>query len=203
MLFSPGEVTRSYGRFKPSTHHGTVAPGDWDRKHHHFGTNALAKAALRHWRDGVAWEDTGVVEVQLRRIEEYGPIWADRLATRDDIMRRYERLDELYELVRRTGELPAVTHTEDRIYIHLDRDGRAVFGHRGVHRFVITHLLGVPDVPARLGAVHPEAPQALGLRVGVRVHLDVRARAVPEGTPEGDTGVQGRGPLARLLRTAR
>lgn len=161
VVFSPGEVTSSYGFFKPGTHLGRLCRGDWDQKVHHFSTNPLARAALRHWRDGVDWESTGVVEYQLGRIRQHGTAYADRLATRDDILRRYERLDALFELVRRTGELPEEANREDGIYVHVGRDGRAIFGHRGVHRFVITHVLQVPEVTGQLGALHPRAPQAL------------------------------------------
>lgn len=161
VVFAPGEVTRSYGVFRPGTHQGRLTRGDWDLRVHPFQTNPLARAAVRHWRDGVSWEATGIVEYQLERIRRFGTTNADRLATRDDVLRRYERLDGLYELVRRTGELPPEASAEDGIYVHLGRDGEAIFGHRGVHRFVITHLLGVPEVTGQLGAIHPRAPQAV------------------------------------------
>ncbi|NUL44668.1 hypothetical protein F7P69_05575 [Cellulosimicrobium funkei] len=181
VLFSPGLVTRSYGWFKPGTHHGVIAPGDWDQQHHPFSTNPLALAALRHWRDGVDWEATGVIDHQLKRIQDFGPAWADRMTARDDILRRYERLDQLYEQVRRTGRLPRRANAEDGIYIHLDRHGEAVFGHRGVHRFVMTHLLQIPLVTAQLGAVHPDAPQAARARTRLDAGYRLRVRAAPPG----------------------
>lgn len=200
VVFSPGDVTRSYGPFQPATHHGTVVGGDWDLQHHHFSTNPLARAALQHWRDGVDWVDTGAVELQLRRIREYGPALADGMSTRDDVMRRYDRLDQLFELVRRTGELPPHTRPRDLIYLHLDRHGEPVFGHRGVHRFVITHVLQVPSVTAQLGAVHAAAPQALWLRVAVRTGFNFQGRLASAGpvrrrsvfSPRADRGTTGR-----------
>lgn len=211
VVFSPGEVTRSYGSFKPGTHRGRVTRGDWDLKVHPFETNPLARAALRHWRDGEDWESTGVVEYQLKRIRQFGTLYADRLASRDDVLRRYDRLDDLFDLVRRTGELPPEANAQDGIYVHVGRDGRAIFGHRGVHRFVITHVLGVPEVIGQLGAIHPRAPQAVRYMLrrrtpaiawledgaprpeGVLQRLDPRFRApsVPRG-PAGRRRLPGR-----------
>lgn len=194
VIFSPGDVTRSYGAFRPGTHQGRVTRGDWDLKVHPFETNTLARAALRHWRDGEDWESTGVVEFQLQRIRRFGSLYADRLATRDDILRRYDRLDALFEQVRRTGELPPEANAQDGIYVHVGRDGRAIFGHRGVHRFVITHVLQVPEVTGQLGAIHPRAPQA------VRYLLRRRAPAI--AWPE-DRAPRPEGILQRLAPRSR
>lgn len=198
-MFSPGEVTSSYGFFRPGTHLGRITRGEWDLKVHPFTTNPLARAALQHWRDGVDWESTGVVEYQLQRIRRFGTAYADRLASRDDVLRRYERLDALFETVRRTGQLPAEANAEDGIYIHVGRDGRAIFGHRGVHRFVITHVLGIPEVTGQLGAIHPRAPQA------VRYLLRRRTPAVawPEdGTPRPEGILQRLDPRFRVPFTS-
>lgn len=65
--------------------------------------------------------------------------------------------------------------------MHLDRDGMAVFGQRGVHRFVIASVLGLEQVVAQLGVVHPLAPQASGFRW--RPRRPLTALLAPEPRP--------------------
>jgi hypothetical protein len=161
--FDPPDCQDSYGSFKPSDS-GMVAGGPWDQQTYRFERNPIAAVCLRRWRDGVDWEEAGAYELQLSRIKRYGSRSADQFHTLDDVIRRYERLDELFLTAKREGRLRPRSQTDgytfreaDGILIHIGRDCRPIFGHRGVHRFVIAKLLGFRDVPAQLGVVHPEA----------------------------------------------
>lgn len=181
VLVRPQAVDRSYGEFRPGVHHGQIMPGDWDLATYPVTGNPLVRMAFAHWRDGVSWEETGIVEHQMARIQAHGSLYADGLRVRDDVLRRYERLDELFEITRRTGEFPPEANAMDGIYMHLDREGMAVFGQRGVHRFVIASVLGLEQVVAQLGVVHPLAPQAPGFRW--RPRRPLTALLAPEPRP--------------------
>ena len=193
---SPHRVDRSYGEFRPGQHHGVVMPGDWDQRTYPTTGNPLVRMAFAHWRDGLSWEETGAVAHQMERIRTHGSLYADGLRLHDDVLRRYERLDQLFELTRRTGEFPPQANAVDGIYIHLDREGRAVFGQRGVHRFVIATLLELEQVVAQLGAVHPLSPQARMFRL----LPSRRLTALPPQTQDTDPRPPA---LRRVLRRRR
>lgn len=89
VLVRPQAVDRSYGEFRPGVHHGQIMPGDWDQATYPVTGNPLARMAFAHWRDGVSWEETGAVEHQMARIRAHGPLYADGLRVRDDVLRRY------------------------------------------------------------------------------------------------------------------
>jgi hypothetical protein len=160
---SPADCVDSYGKFK-AEQSGEVVGGDWDLHTYPVKSNAIAAACIRHWRDGVSWEEAGAYDLQLQRIKKLGTSHADGLRTLDDIIRRCEHLDAIFETIRSERRLRPRSETDDftfrerdGVLIHVARDGRPVFGHRGVHRFVMARLLELPTMPAQLGVVHPEA----------------------------------------------
>lgn len=118
--------------------------------------------ALRHWRDGVPWAQTGAREHVLAEIARRGR--QDGCTTPADVDRRFDALDALYEQVRTEGRLrtrqelnPADRREDHGILVHLGPDGRPVAGDSGKHRLTIARLLELPSVPVRVGIVHREA----------------------------------------------
>jgi hypothetical protein len=81
-----------------------------------------------------------------------------------DVRRRYERLDELFEAVRRERRLrtrseldPGARDEDGGILVHIGPDGEPAIGDSGKHRMTIAKLLGLAAVLARIGYVHREA----------------------------------------------
>lgn len=127
-----------------------------------FEEHAHVRFALAHWRDGVPWDETGAYEYMLERIAVRGR--QDDCFDLDDVRRRYERLDELYQTVAREGRLRTRSELEPRardedggILVHVGPGGEVAVGDAGKHRLAIARLHGLPLVPARLGLVHRDA----------------------------------------------
>lgn len=120
------------------------------------------RMAEEHWRTGASWEAVGAHDYLRAHVEELGT--RDGYRTDEDIRRRFERLDELFEAVRREGrlrprsELPGRSVREHRgIYVHIDAQGDPVFGNGGCHRLAIARVLELPAIPVQLGVLHPRA----------------------------------------------
>ena len=118
--------------------------------------------AVAHWRDGIPWPETGVYEYMQERIERRGR--QDGCRNRDDVVRRYEDLDELYATVSRErrlrtrAELDPSAHREDGgIFVHVGPAGEVLIGESGKHRLTIAQLLELPVIPVRVGHVHVDA----------------------------------------------
>ncbi len=131
-----------------------------------FEEHQHVRFALAHWRDGVPWEETGAYEYMLARIERRGR--QDGCHDLDDVKRRYERLDELFETARREGRLrtrqeldPRARNEDGGILVHIGPGGEPAIGDGGKHRMAIAKLLGFPLVPARIGYVHRDAVRLL------------------------------------------
>lgn len=122
------------------------------------------RCCVAHWRDGVSWEDTGVFDHMLRKIEHAGRPESG-CGTIEDLRRRYARLDRVFDQVRREGrllhahELGPVARgmVWDGIEIHIGPHGEPIFGDAGTHRLAMAQVLGLRRIPALLGFVHEAA----------------------------------------------
>ena len=134
--------------------------------------------ALARWRDGVPWAETGAYDYMLEQIARRGR--QDGCFDAADVRRRYERLDELFETVRRERRLrtrseldPAARDEDGGILVHIGPQGEPAIGDSGKHRMTIAKLLGLDVVPARIGYVHRDA-------LGLVPRLRGRPAAAPE-----------------------
>lgn len=119
---------------------------------------------LSHWRDGVSWDETGIVELIMQNIASSKRGVSDGLRSYDDVVKRYAALDKVFETVKREGRLrtrkelvPRAFKEEGGILIHLDASGEPIFGGGGHHRLAIAIAAGIECFPAKVGVVHPAA----------------------------------------------
>jgi len=119
----------------------------------------VMRTSVARWVHDLPWEDTGEVERMERAIARKGPLKGCR--TRADILRRCERLDEIYRTVERDGRLrphaemePGGLRELGGIGMHIGPDGTPVRAENGRHRFAIGRILQLPKIPVRVGVVH-------------------------------------------------
>ncbi|NVO24874.1 hypothetical protein HJ536_16075 [Donghicola sp. B5-SW-15] len=144
------------------TDSGRIMTGDWDRSTAPLTLNIKDEAIRQHFLMGVPWEQTALFAKLSRDIAEKGI--ADDCHSVDDLRARYERMDRLFEEAARTRSLRPRNALPDYfrrehggIFVHIDRDGRAIRSGGGMHRFAIARLLGLTEVPAQIGVVHFDA----------------------------------------------
>lgn len=142
---------------------GLAIGGDWDLAVQPVETIQKVRYCLKHWRDGVPWDQTGAYEHVLNIIAERGRSF-DGCLTKDDVVRRYERLDRIFEQASRERRLRTLDELPGRslrelggILIHIGRDCQPLFDRGGTHRFAIARILRLDRFPAQIGAVHTSA----------------------------------------------
>ncbi|WP_323751845.1 hypothetical protein [Marinobacter sp.] len=116
-----------------------------------------------HWRDGESWEQAGAIEFMMSRIRVSPKGVTDKCRTREDVLHRFEALDDIWNETRSRGELasqgqlnPDNFREVGGILMHLGPGGKPVFSGAGCHRFAIAFLLGRP-FPAQIGCIHVSA----------------------------------------------
>lgn len=141
---------------------GAVVPGDWDLERIDIEGNTKLKSCRMRWEQGAEWADTPIYQRLMREIGEGKT--PDGCATLEDLAARYAALDALFEETRLRGRLLTKAELPDGfrrehggILLHVARDGTCLRSGGGAHRFAIARILGLPDMPAQLGAVHPGA----------------------------------------------
>lgn len=143
-------------------HSGLVKGGDWDLSTLPLAQSPKYHACLAHWVDGISWEQTGIYDLHLDRIARNGV--SDACRTLDDLKARYERLDRLFDQVQREGRLRDACQIEHYfrrehggVFVHIDRHGRPLRNGGGEHRFLIAHILDLPEMPVQPGVIHLDA----------------------------------------------
>ncbi len=108
---------------------------------------------LRHWREGVSWEELGYIDFMATTIRH-------KRWTREQIVERFRELDEAFEETRRLGCLktrkeldPRAFREEDGIMMHIGPGGQPFFGGNGFHRLAMAKALELERIPACVGVV--------------------------------------------------
>jgi hypothetical protein len=129
---------------------GRIIEGDWDRVYdgrpNPLITDGLThSSAVLRYVEGVPWEETPRFSRCLRVISEGGKI--DNCRTREDLVDRYRRLDEIYADMQRNGYLvERLQRFENTIFVSVDRDGSFLLGQGGKHRLAISIILGLTRI---------------------------------------------------------
>ncbi len=116
-----------------------------------------------HWRDGKTWEEAGAIDFMMSRIRVSPTGVTDKCRTREDVIQRFDTLEQIWNASRQQGYLASQAQLEPDnfrevggVLMHLGPGGEPVFSGAGCHRFAIAMLLDSP-FPAQLGCVHISA----------------------------------------------
>lgn len=141
---------------------GHILGGDWDLQAQPLSEVPKVRMALLHWRSGLTWRDVGAYDYMMQRIAECGEL--DGCRNLEDVIARYDRLDLMFERVKREGRLrtqselrPDNFRERGGVYIHIGRHNNPIFGSGGCHRLAMATALEIDEIPAQLGVVHPAA----------------------------------------------
>lgn len=114
-----------------------------------------------HWVEGKSWQELGVFE-HMQQTRKYGS-WP-----LTKIKERFEMLDRAYDETKQLGRLktrkemePDNFREKDGILIHIDDQGKPVFGGNGFHRLAISKALQLSKIPACIGMVDKGAVEYL------------------------------------------
>lgn len=118
------------------------------------------RAVKARIQNGTSWEDTGIYEWMENEIRKNGPL--DDCYCMRDIIKRYNRLDQLIDQIR-TGE-KIKTNIElgkvmesDALKVNIDSDATIYKSLSGKHRIAIIHCFGIKIIPVLVGAVSHKA----------------------------------------------
>lgn len=189
----PSSVTRElFGRMPPQTS-GRVVESSWPVEQafritgvpeqcFDNGVDAIGleakfrirfKSCIDHWVHGIPWEETGVYELMERLMSKSKARPHEGCRNMDDVVRRYENLDRVFDQVKQEGRLRLKTEADSKNHwiddreavVHIGPGGEPFFGGYSLHRFAIAYILNLP-FPAQIGLVHKSAlPYLDGFRM--------------------------------------
>jgi len=159
--------------FTLERHKTHILDGGWDQRHTnedigiHRGNKKKRKlirvenydfyrSLKNHFEEDVPWEDTAFYHWAINDARENNI--GNRYESKERIHARLEEIDKLYESVQTQGylsqkdlghTLPAV----NEVQINIGRQGEILFD-EGKHRFVISRLLNLQEIPVRVFVRH-------------------------------------------------
>ena len=135
---------------------------DWYPVVERLDKNPKISYCIKHWQNGLSWEESGAIDFHMKAIEVNGRM--DNCRTRADVERRLSLLDNIWQLAKLTQKLklkreisPFSFREYGGILVHIDRQGKPIFGLGGQHRLAIALTVGLRSFPAQLGVIHPNA----------------------------------------------
>jgi len=149
-------------------HIGEVRDGDWDCSNRTLEDGSKYRSVVDRLRNSTSWEETDIYQEALRRIENGRTHW-NGCRTVDDLERRTNHIERLYEAIRESGfksqsELRGksvksivLSGSFDRsktdVTVAVGRNGEFLFVD-GNHRLAIAHVLGLNAIPVRVVVRH-------------------------------------------------
>jgi hypothetical protein len=120
-----------------------------------------------HWREGKSWQHSGAIDFMLGQIAVSKTGITDDCCTLEDVIQRFNKLDEIWSEVQLRGLLPPRKELDPGnfrevggVLMHLGPGGEPFFSGAGCHRFALALMLEVP-FPAQIGIVHRSAIKCL------------------------------------------
>ena len=158
----PDEVIKeSFGKFRIMTS-GEVVKSAWPIGRAEPYMCERIKYCIEHWVNGVPWKDTGIYEYIDKELKREGA--KDGCRNFDDIVRRYDNLDAIFEQAKTERSLRLKEDIDPILYwgkpqehkVHIGPEGEPFLEEYGYHRFAIAYILKIP-FPAQIGLVHISA----------------------------------------------
>jgi len=119
------------------------------------------KYCFAHFDSKLSWKDSRAYEYYSSSLINKKKF--DKLCDLNDVTKRFQTLDLLYENVANSRELKTrfelgmSDHRFDEeggIYVHFDSSGQPIFGGGGFHRLAIAQILKLHKIPVCIGLVH-------------------------------------------------
>ena len=141
-----GSKWSDWGRIEGSDWDDTSRPGP----NTHLDDTIIHQSVRARFIEGLSWEQTGVIDAKVLEIAKSGSI--DGCFSREDLLRRYRKLDAVFEDILKNG-WKLSTYRQDKltlaspISVSITRYGEFMLGEGGAHRLAFAKVLRLQTIP--------------------------------------------------------
>lgn len=158
--FDAGPLRR-FSSLRRRWHAGLVLDGDWDQAVQSFEDYHLWRVLCDRYQRGKAWQDIDYIQSAYRKIAQGRPAWGNRCHTLADVVARCDYLDRLYDRLKTEGYYADPSQAQQKLtlpYTHflvnIGRQGEIIRNNDGKHRILLSRILGVPLLAAKVLVRH-------------------------------------------------
>jgi hypothetical protein len=136
-------------------HAGAVLDGDWDQAVTRLDEYHLTRVLQARFGDGADWEDIPYIRRAMGKVRTGEPAWGGRCTSEDDVRARCRYLDDLHRQLVTGGYRPADASRSDPVafthfLVNIGRDGTIIRNNDGKHRIILSRIIGLPSLQARV-----------------------------------------------------
>ncbi len=147
-----------YATLRRRWHAGIVLDGDWDEATVAFDDYHLARVLHKRFHRGLEWEQIPYIRKALRKVDAGERAWGGRCRTAADVHARCAYLDDLHHRLSTQGYRPDRADTGKLTFTHflvnIGRDGTIIRNNDGKHRILLSRIIGIPTLQARVLVRH-------------------------------------------------
>jgi len=137
--------------------------GDWDRMTLPVKDHVLYQSFVKHFLEGVSWDETQIYKNAVKIIENGGNFRSHYDSTHS-LKDRFDKCDLLYTQIKKEGyksnhelykekKIDNILWCLDEITVNISRDGKLLLND-GWHRLITAQLLNLPTIPVRILVRH-------------------------------------------------
>ena len=145
----------SRGRF--NKHEPGLRGGKWHEQTMRLENSQLYTGLRQRFKEGLNWEDTALHPDRYEATHRNLPLRYEEYSL-EEFLERGEYIDRLYQSIRDYGYRNYVERRDsfwDELAINIGPGGELIRNSSGLHRLIISKMVGVEEIPVRVLVVHP------------------------------------------------
>lgn len=140
-------------------HAGIVLDGDWDQAVVPFRDYHLTRVLESRFAEGREWLEISYIRRALKKVRAGEAAWGGRCRSEEEVWARCRYLDGLHARLASHGYRPELAGQRDSLafthfLVNIGRDGAIIRNNDGKHRIILSRILGIPVLQARVLVRH-------------------------------------------------
>ncbi len=163
-------------------HAGRVLGGDWDFARQTLDDYHLSRIVHERFIERRDWREIHYIRRALKKVKRGERAWGGRCSTKAEVLARCSYIDGLHERLLAGGYRADAADDFTHFLVNIGRDGEVIRNNDGKHRIILSRLIGIAHLPARVLVRHPDWQTVRDrIRAGDR-SLAIRHRDHPDLT---------------------
>jgi len=133
---------------------GKIEDGKWNLKAKPLKGFEKYQAVEKHFRNGLSFEETGIIDHLLERMEKENRSTIYSCSTKEELKSQYNKIDDLYESLKKEGYRKEKHKSHGYVAFHVGRYGEFIFAGSGLHRLSIARILDLDEIPVWIRGRH-------------------------------------------------
>lgn len=143
----------AFGRwssYRRRWHAGRVLDGDWDLACEPLADYHLTQIFHERFTEGRDWTEIHYIRRALKKVKRGERAWGGRCRTKAEVFDRCNYIDALHDRLNRKGYRADAAGDFTHFLVNIGRNGEIIRNNDGKHRIIMSRMIGIPYLKARV-----------------------------------------------------